>query len=69
MLRHRNCGGEVVEDPNTEPYEYDANENGNPCKISAYRCRKCSVEILGDSQVILEGYDEAIDEKLGRNCE
>lgn len=43
---HKNCGGEIIEDPSIT-YEYEGTN------YPAFRCKKCGEEILGDAQIDL----------------
>lgn len=42
---HKECGGEVTEDFDSEPYVYEETE------VPVLRCLKCGEEITGDSDV------------------
>jgi len=44
ILHHKNCGGELREDPSTI-YSYEGSE------IPAIRCHKCGQEIGGDAEI------------------
>lgn len=57
---HRNCGGTLVDDPKSPPYEHEG------MKISVTRCAKCSEEIVGDAQIEFTGKDAWMEEE--RSC-
>ena len=52
MMIHKGCGGSVKEDPAKPPYEYEGSV------VPAYSCKQCGKEILGDAEVLVEGYDD-----------
>lgn len=45
-LRHKNCGG-VIEEDWSKTYAYEDSE------LPAYRCQKCKMEMVGDSEIDL----------------
>lgn len=53
LMTHLGCGGEIQEDW-SKTYEYEG------VKVPSYRCTKCHEEILGDAQIMLEGFDDEI---------
>jgi hypothetical protein len=56
---HRDCGGTVTESSDGAGYRFtgeDAETFG--AFVPKYVCRKCGVEIVGDSQIILSAYHE-----------
>lgn len=66
MLVHKNCDGEVLPSPDGRGYGFegeDAEQFG--AFVPAYVCRKCGVDILGDSQV--EVQDDRVVEKSQRS--
>lgn len=50
FFTHAGCGGQIEEDW-SKTYEYDGNDNGKPEKFPAFRCSRCSKEIVGDAQI------------------
>ena len=55
MMIHKGCGGEIVEHP-TITYEY-VHSNGKKEYHPLLYCKKCLIEILGDSEIIIPDYD------------
>ena len=58
MMIHKGCGGEIVEHP-TMKYEY-VHSNGKKEYPPLLYCKKCLIEILGDSEIIIPDYDSLL---------
>ena len=50
MLRHKGCGGEVIEDVLNVAYRYE-HDDGTVEEVYGMVCGKCDQEMLGDADI------------------